>query len=63
MSTGVKHQLIVLKKLDALCESFSLKSFPLFYCDLKFAGCKVCVRVCVCVLCVCVRVGMTSYND
>ena len=69
MSTGVKHQLIVLKKLDALCESFSLKSFPLFYCDLKFAGCKVCVHVCVCVcvcvcvLCVCVGVGMTSYND
>jgi len=36
------------KEIDALCESFSLKSFPLFYCDLKFAGYKVHV----CVLCV-----------
>jgi hypothetical protein len=36
----VKHQLTVLKKLDALCESFSLKSFPLLCYDPKFAGFK-----------------------
>ena len=53
VSIRVKHQIIILKKLDALCELFSLKSFSLLYYDLKFSESKVCLCVCVCVVCLC----------
>jgi len=44
-----------LKEIECIMWIIFMKKFPLLYCDLKFAGSKMCVCLC--------GGGMTSYND